>query len=72
MPDSEGDVRDGSEPYGYRDMRTTRRNAIAPALVGDYVHQQTAGSTLVRMSGTGLGPDLSAPEETIDAMKAWL
>jgi sigma-B regulation protein RsbQ len=47
-------------------------DVIAPTSVGDYVHKHTAGSTLVRMNATGHCPNLSAPEETIDAMKAWL
>jgi len=47
-------------------------DVIAPAVVGDYVHQHTAGSTLVHLNATGHCPNLSAPEETIDAMKAWL
>jgi len=47
-------------------------DVIAPRAVGDYVHKHTAGSTLVRMNATGHCPNLSAPEETIDAMKAWL
>jgi sigma-B regulation protein RsbQ len=45
---------------------------IAPTVVGDYVHKHTAGSTLVRLNATGHCPNLSAPEETIDAIKAWL
>jgi sigma-B regulation protein RsbQ len=47
-------------------------DVIAPEAVGDYVHKHTAGSTLVRLNATGHCPNLSAPEETIDAMKAWL
>jgi sigma-B regulation protein RsbQ len=47
-------------------------DVIAPSSVGDYVHKHTAGSTLVRMHATGHCPNLSAPEETIDAIKAWL
>jgi len=47
-------------------------DVIAPAAVGDYVHKHTAGSTLVHLNATGHCPNLSAPEETIDAMKAWL
>jgi len=47
-------------------------DVIAPAVVGDYVHRHTAGSTLVHLNATGHCPNLSAPEETIDAMKAWL
>ena len=47
-------------------------DVIAPTAVGDYVHKHTAGSTLVYLNATGHCPNLSAPEETVDAMKAWL
>ena len=47
-------------------------DVIAPTSVGDYVHKHTRGSTLVYMNATGHCPNLSAPEETINAMKAWL
>jgi sigma-B regulation protein RsbQ len=47
-------------------------DVIAPAFVGDYVHKHTAGSTIVRLNATGHCPNLSAPEETVDAIKAWL
>jgi len=47
-------------------------DVIAPTVVGDYVHKHTAGSTMVYMNATGHCPNLSAPEETIEAMKAWL
>jgi sigma-B regulation protein RsbQ len=47
-------------------------DVIAPTFVGDYVHKHTAGSTLVRLNATGHCPNLSAPEETVDAIKAWL
>jgi sigma-B regulation protein RsbQ len=45
---------------------------IAPESVGEYVHRQIPGSTLVRMSATGHCPNLSAPEETIAAIKGFL
>ncbi|MET3426623.1 sigma-B regulation protein RsbQ [Actinoplanes tereljensis] len=47
-------------------------DVIAPTFVGDYVHKHTAGSTMVYMNATGHCPNLSAPEETIDAIKSWL
>jgi len=47
-------------------------DVIAPAAVGDYVHRRLPGSTLVSMNATGHCPNLSAPEETIAAMKAYL
>ncbi|MEU4821161.1 alpha/beta hydrolase [Actinomadura sp. NPDC023710] len=45
---------------------------IAPEAVGDYVHRAIPGSELVRLRATGHCPILSAPEETIDAIKAFL
>jgi len=45
---------------------------IAPAEVGDYVHRQIAGSRLVTLRATGHCPNLSAPEETIAAIKAFV
>lgn len=47
-------------------------DVIAPDAVGEYVHRNLAGSTLVRMNATGHCPNLSAPEETIAAIKAYL
>lgn len=45
---------------------------IAPVEVGDYVHQAIKGSTLVRMRASGHCPNLSAPEETISAIRQFL
>jgi sigma-B regulation protein RsbQ len=47
-------------------------DVIAPAVVGDYVHQHVPGSTLVAMNATGHCPNLSAPEETVAAIRAFL
>jgi sigma-B regulation protein RsbQ len=47
-------------------------DVIAPAAVGAYVHQQVAGSTLVQLAATGHCPNLSAPEETVAAIRAFL
>ena len=47
-------------------------DVIAPDVVGSYVHQHIAGSTLVRLAATGHCPNLSAPEETVAAMRAFL
>jgi sigma-B regulation protein RsbQ len=47
-------------------------DAIAPDPVGDYVHRQIAGSELVRLAATGHCPNLSAPEETVAAIRAFL
>lgn len=47
-------------------------DVIAPAVVGDYVHRHLPGSTLVAMNATGHCPNLSAPAETIAAIRAFL
>src|SRR6185369_12358878 len=44
-------------------------DVIAPRVVGEYVHRQIAGSELVLMEATGHCPNLSAPEETIAAIR---
>jgi sigma-B regulation protein RsbQ len=45
---------------------------IAPNVVGQFVHQQIAGSNLVQMRATGHCPNLSAPEETVAAIDHFL
>jgi sigma-B regulation protein RsbQ len=45
---------------------------IAPFEVGDYVHHHIAGSKLVVMKATGHCPNLSAPAETIAAIRAFV
>jgi sigma-B regulation protein RsbQ len=47
-------------------------DAIAPAPVGEYVHRRLADSRLVMMEATGHCPNLSAPAETIAAIRAFL
>jgi sigma-B regulation protein RsbQ len=48
------------------------QDVIAPPCVGDYVHRNIVGSTLAVLQATGHCPHLSAPEETVAAMKAYL
>lgn len=45
---------------------------IACERVGAYVHEQLPNGTLVQMKATGHCPNLSAPEETVAAIKAFL
>ncbi|CAN5338483.1 alpha/beta hydrolase [soil metagenome] len=45
---------------------------IAPKEVGEYVHENITGSKLSVLKATGHCPNLSAPEETIEVMKAFL
>ncbi|GIH50662.1 alpha/beta fold hydrolase [Microbispora rosea] len=47
-------------------------DVIAPVEVGTFVHKNMPGSELVLMRATGHCPNLSAPEETISAIKAFL
>jgi sigma-B regulation protein RsbQ len=47
-------------------------DAIAPQPVGEFVHQQVPDGELVLMNATGHCPNLSAPDETIAAMRAFL
>jgi len=48
------------------------QDAIAPDAVGEYVDRQLPDSRLVRLEATGHCPNLSAPEETIAAIRAFL
>ena len=47
-------------------------DVIAPEEVGRYMYEKIKDSKLVMMEATGHCPNLSAPEETITAMKAFL
>jgi sigma-B regulation protein RsbQ len=50
----------------------SRVDAIAPPAVGEYVHRAIPGSTLVVLDATGHCPNLSAPEATTAAIRAFL
>jgi sigma-B regulation protein RsbQ len=47
-------------------------DVIAPIEVGRYVHEHLPNSKLSILQATGHCPNLSAPEETIAAIKAYL
>jgi sigma-B regulation protein RsbQ len=47
-------------------------DVIAPQVVGEYVHRAIPDSQFVQMEATGHCPNLSAPAETILAIKAFL
>jgi sigma-B regulation protein RsbQ len=49
-----------------------REDVIAPLCVGEYMHAELAGSELVVLETTGHCPHLSAPAETVAAIKAYL
>jgi sigma-B regulation protein RsbQ len=46
-------------------------DAIAPEAVGAFVHRHVPDSTFVRLDATGHCPNLSAPQETIDAIQSF-
>jgi len=47
-------------------------DVIAPRAVGEYVHRKLPNSELVIMNATGHCPNLSAPQETIAAIRAFV
>ncbi|HEV7346018.1 MAG TPA: alpha/beta hydrolase [Devosia sp.] len=47
-------------------------DVIAPLEVGEYVHSKLPNSTLVILQATGHCPNLSAPEETTKAIRAFV
>jgi len=47
-------------------------DAIAPEAVGEYVHRHLPDSRFVKLGATGHCPNLSAPEETAAAIRAFL
>jgi sigma-B regulation protein RsbQ len=47
-------------------------DVIAPQAVGEYVHHNLPNGAFVLLQATGHCPNLSAPEETVAAMKAFL
>ena len=47
-------------------------DVIAPTAVGEYVHRAIPGSRLTILSATGHCPNLSAPDETVEAIRAFL
>jgi sigma-B regulation protein RsbQ len=49
-----------------------REDAIAPVGVGQFVQQQLGRAELVLLDATGHCPNLSAPEQTIAAIEAFL
>jgi sigma-B regulation protein RsbQ len=47
-------------------------DVIAPDVVGEYVHRAIPGSAFLHLRATGHCPNLSAPEETIAAIRSFL
>jgi sigma-B regulation protein RsbQ len=49
-----------------------REDAIAPVAVGEYVRDHIAGSTMVMLDATGHCPNLSAPDDVVAAIRAFV
>jgi sigma-B regulation protein RsbQ len=49
-----------------------REDVIAPMSVGEYVNRAIGGSELVVLDATGHCPNLSAPDQTIAAIEAFV
>jgi sigma-B regulation protein RsbQ len=47
-------------------------DVIAPSAVGEFVYHTIAGSALIRLDAVGHCPNLSAPEETIAAIRTFV
>ena len=47
-------------------------DVIAPQQVGDFIHRQMPGSTLIHLHASGHCPNLSAPDETVSAIKTFV
>jgi sigma-B regulation protein RsbQ len=69
LSDNRRDLRDVTTPTL---ILQCQDDIIAPLPVGQFVHEEIPGSTLVVMSATGHCPNLSAPEEVRDEIRAYL
>ena len=69
LSDSREDLKDCEVPAL---ILQCSQDVIAPQVVGEYVHSQLRNSELVVLKANGHCPNLSAPAETIAAIKAFL
>jgi sigma-B regulation protein RsbQ len=69
LSDNRRDLRDVTTPTL---ILQCQEDIIAPPAVGQFVHGEIPGSSLVMLSATGHCPNLSAPEELRDAIRAYL
>lgn len=67
--DNRGDLRKVSVPTL---ILQCSDDIIAPVAVGEYVHREIPTSDLVRLRATGHCPNLSAPDEVIAAIRAFV
>jgi sigma-B regulation protein RsbQ len=69
LSDSRGDLPSCQTPVL---ILQCRDDSIAPVAVGEYMHQALPSSRLVLLNATGHCPHLSAPQETIAAIRDYL
>ena len=69
LADNRGDLPDVAVPAL---VVQSREDAIAPPAVGEYVHRQIPGSSFALIDATGHCPNLSAPRETVEAIRAFV
>ena len=69
LADNRGDLPDVAVPAL---VVQSREDAIAPPAVGQYVHRQIPGSSFALIDATGHCPNLSAPRETVEAIRAFV
>ncbi|MFI2780558.1 alpha/beta fold hydrolase [Streptomyces sp. ALB3] len=69
LSDNRADLADVTVPTF---IAQSARDSIAPREVGAFVHAQIPGSELVTLDSTGHCPQLSAPEETTEAIIAFM
>jgi sigma-B regulation protein RsbQ len=69
LSDNRRDLRDVTTPTL---VLQSQEDIIAPLAVGQFVHEQIPGSSLVVLNATGHCPNLSAPEELRDEIRAFL
>ena len=69
LADNRGDLKDVRVPSL---IMQCADDSVAPDSVGEYLHRELAGSTLVRMKATGHAPHMSHPAETIAVMREYL
>ncbi|MBG6239428.1 sigma-B regulation protein RsbQ [Mycetocola sp. CAN_C7] len=69
LSDNRRDLRDVTTPTL---ILQCQDDIIAPLPVGEFVHAEIAGSTLMVLDATGHCPNLSAPDEVTDAIVAFL
>ncbi|HSL78007.1 MAG TPA: alpha/beta hydrolase [Candidatus Limnocylindrales bacterium] len=69
LSDNRGDLANVSVPTL---ILQCSNDVIAPTAVGRFVHREIPRSTFVQLRATGHCPNLSAPDETVEAIRSFL